>query len=414
MTVTDTLAFLYNSVFSLSGGGLTGCNSKPSKSNQTPEPEKAASVLSQATEALAPTCAYRLPPPNGQPFDYYLWQNGALCQDRGERNICNPGPPESMQTPEEIDVYEHLGIRPVLSRLPQDESDLATFLLESEQAGMVVHLDDANCEVYDILEAEINAALPGQDIHFVFGLAHGVEGQTAFFNELLEPGADGRQVNGVTHLALEMARQSSRGLDLQRMMDYYLVYGQEQFRPNLRPRSFSGMNMLEVSQAELTAKVGTFTLAYEQCYNLVQTDLPSRDFSSLYNALGMYHWLATREAYAATNVLLRQDPGARDIVFWKWGASHAEQYRLPYHIRLRDPNARVVSMVMNGGTYLDALAFDRALEQLGWLEQSFVLALHGYREANYIVHIPTEGRERLAGISRATDPVVQHIFDRPQ
>jgi hypothetical protein len=102
------------------------------------------------------------------------------------------------------------------------------------------------------------------------------------------------------------------------------------------------------------------------------------------------------------------------VIFWKWGASHVEKQRLPFYIRIQDPKAKVVVVVLNGGTYVDALAFDRVLSKMGWLERKFILRLEGYREADYVIHLPTQGREKWWGISRVGNPVIQHIFDKPE
>ncbi|MCX5750706.1 MAG: hypothetical protein NT099_03410 [Candidatus Saganbacteria bacterium] len=88
-----------------------------------------------------------------------------------------------------------------------------------------------------------------------------------------------------------------------------------------------------------------------------------------------------------------QDPGKKDVAFWLWGNSHVEKHRIPFFLHRAYPGAKVVSVVLNGGRFNPSYSFDRVLKKLGWLDRAFILRLDGFREADYVIHLPTYGRQ---------------------
>jgi hypothetical protein len=356
-------------------------------------------------------CSYRNSLSQDLPYDYYLWQGSKACSGKKKKDSpCVPSPPAAPLSPEEIDAFEGGRVRPRLKSLPANEKQLAAFLTQLNRRGQIRWVKPDQNEIYGLLQREVNSSTPGQDVHIVIGMAHpGIDGQTQLFNELLTAGKDKRKLNGVTHLALEMVRINSEGYDSQRSLDYYLVTGSKNFELK-PPQKWKGTDIPKDSEAEVEAKEETFKLGYRDCYNLVMADNLISNRGRIRSDAGEY---SAREIYAVKSIAQRRDPNRRNVVFWGWGATHAEKHRLPFYIKIANPKAKVVSVILNGGTYVDAFAFDRVLKKLGWLERPFILKLEGYRDADYIVHIPTKGRERMWGISREEDPVVQHIVNPP-
>lgn len=227
-----------------------------------------------------------------------------------------------------------------------------------------------------------------------------------FLNDLLDGENDGQKINGVTHLVIEMDNNSQKSMDRQ------LVTGRGGFRIVSERWGMVGQPM--EPPREIEDKNRTLQLGFEGCYNVLLGDVSDYMRGQLKKSLGDYYWLAAREAFAVKLLQARRLVDRRNVVFWKWGGTHTEKHRLPFYIRIQDPAAKVVSVAVNGGTYVDALAFDRVLRELGWLERTFILRLDGYREADYVVHVPTQGRELWSGIARQDNPVLQNMYDPPE
>jgi len=360
---------------------------------------------------MAEACYFRSFLNKGYPLDYYLWQNGKLCEGKEADINCAPDPPEVLYRREEVDRFEAGAMRPDLKRLPNDQEELAGFLIRAAQRGQITWIDRDDPAIYEVVQNEVDSARTGQNVHMVFGFPHLVVGQTEFFNELLTEGYDGRKIRGVTHLALELARMSSNGRDLQNYLDIYLAVGAEGFKPRIYSINWEGTNIpMEVAE-ETRSRNDMLEISYYECYNTVFANLPEGTSDAIESSLGQYYWMAAREIYAVESVSQRLDPGGGNVVFWRWGGSHAEKHRFPFYLGIQDPGAKVVSVVFNGGTYVRAYAFDRALENLGWLEKKFILRLDGYREADYVIHLPTQGRRIEQGISNEGNPVIQNIFE---
>ena len=358
-------------------------------------------------------CYYRFSQIQGLPFDYFLWQNGQLCQGKESAETCSPKPPTILNSKADLQAVESSKPKPLLQRLPADEGELEAFLLQAEKSGQITWVSPDNVEVYQMIQGEIDSAAPDQDVHLVFGTGHLIEGQTAFINELITTGQDRQQLNGVTHLALEYERVSRSGYSVQEMMDRFLIFGQPIVRLSV-PEDFMRTMGVNEPAGEMADKSETFEIAYEECYNVVMADAPSGVGAQGRQTLGSFYSMVMRENYAVRSVAQRVVSGIKDVVVWNWGATHAEKYRLPHQIAIEDPKAKVVSIVINGGTYVDALAFDRVVARLGWRERSFVIKLAGYRDADYVIHLPTRGRALMKGINRNPNPVLQQIYDQPQ
>lgn len=360
-------------------------------------------------------CSYRNSLSQDLPYDYYLWQGGKACQGKKKKDSpCAPTPPDVPLTRAEIDAFERGKVMAGLKRLPSDEKELEQLLLQAERKGLIKWGKGNNREIYNVLQKEIDSTPASSDMHVIFGAAHhGIDGQTEFFNELLTEGKDRRKVGGVTHLALEISRVNAEGDDVQTYLDNYLLRGGE--APEFSaPAKWRGTNIPFETKKEMRDRNYTIRLAHRGCYNLVTADMQRVVSKGVKERHGEYYSVAAREIFAVRSAFQRQDPGKKDVIFWNWGASHAEKQRLPLHIKKMDPKAKVISVVLNGGTYVEALAFDRVLKKMGWLEKTFILRLDGYREADYIIHVPTRGRKMMWGISSQGDPVVQHIINKPK
>jgi hypothetical protein len=356
-------------------------------------------------------CSYRNSLSQDLPYDYYLWQGGEACSGKKKKDSpCAPLPPAAPLSKAEIAVFERGKVRPNLKRLPADERQLEAFLTQLNRKGQIKWISPDLREIYAQLQGEIKASAPNQDVHIVMGMVHpGVDGQTQLINELLTLGKDKRKVSGVTHLALELVRINSSGYDSQLSLDQYLITGKMNFELK-PPENWKGTNIPKDSNAETEAKDETFRIGYRECYNLVMSDNLYNSQKKVRTEAGGY---SAREIHAVKSVNQRTNPKQKNVVVWGWGATHTEKHRLPFYIKIMSPKAKVVSVVVNGGTYVDAFALDRVLKRLGWLERPFILKLAGYRDADYIVHIPTKGRERMWGISKEGDPVIQHIVNPP-
>lgn len=343
-------------------------------------------------------CYYRASLLQSLNFDHYLWRGGSP-----------PDPPEIFRTMEQIIAFENGHVRPQLNRLPADAERLEAFLRQADQQGRIIWIGKHNYEIYDVLQREIAAAGLGRDIHVLFGTTHRVPGQIAFFSELITSGEDRQKVKGVTHLVFEIERESKVAGNAQNRLDRYLVTGKD--RLILEPKSQGGVLLGSEEETDLRNRL--LEIAHDQCYNVVLGDIPRDISDELEISLGQYYWLGVRDIFAVRSFQQRQIAGKNNVVFWLEGASHVEKHRLPFYLGIQDPRARVISVALNGGTYIDDFVFDRALKKMGWLESPFILRLDGYREADYIVHIPTGGREMLSGVTRREYSVLQKIFDPP-
>jgi len=354
------------------------------------------------SERAGKKCYYQVATP-GQPFDYALWQGKRSCAE----STCAPPQPTTLKTNQEVIDFEKRAnaVRPKFKKLPNSEKELSAFINQAQKDNRITRAKKGDRTIYDAIQREIDSARPEQTVHIVFGFTPAVEGQTAFFNELLHKGKDGYKINGITHIAEEMTNSA------QAKVDRYLFTGDIKLMIPLESRRWEGFDHSPMaSDAEVKERSRTFEIAQTECIDMVMPDIPQESRGSM----DFYYLLGAREEYAAEWVGMRLNPGTRNVVFWRWGASHAEKNRLPFYIKIQDPDAKVVSVVLNGGSYVDAYAFDRVLRGLGWLDDTFILKLEeGDRDAKYIFHIPTNGRERMWGISTIEDPVISHIFDSP-
>jgi hypothetical protein len=119
-------------------------------------------------------------------------------------------------------------------------------------------------------------------------------------------------------------------------------------------------------------------------------------------------YAVVRERYATQQFALRQDPETPDLAFWLWGSAHAEKTHLPFYLNVADSSAKVISVILNGGQSAQQLLFDHVLEDLKkeerWSDLPFVLSLDGYREADLVIHLPTEGRVLSVGPASDVPP----------
>ncbi|OGC03707.1 hypothetical protein A2276_07590 [candidate division WOR-1 bacterium RIFOXYA12_FULL_43_27] len=335
-------------------------------------------------------CYYRKEP-------WLLWPNHQKeCKGKG---TCSPYIPKTVENKDELNS-KTANRRGSFKRIPKKEKNIPQWMRRldlKEGAGVV----------YAAIQREIDSSSSKQNVHIIFGVSHLVEGQTAFFNELISQGKDGCKITGTTHLSLEFGRSDENNVDLQLLIDDALITGYFPFSVDKNYKQ----SYLHESKGEYEEQFNTFKLAHNNCYNVVLSDVERTKVDRVERDLGEKHSYSMREIFAVDSTYARMFSDRKNVVLWRWGATHADKQRLPYLIRKKDPRAKVVAFVFNGGTYVDAYAFDRALKDQGKLNDLFLLKLSGYREADYVVHLPTGDRVRMEGISREGDPVISHIVD---
>lgn len=355
--------------------------------------------VAASSSARPDPCYYRRSLQERKPYDYYLWQNGALCRGKEDEEVCSPPPPELLTTNEQIAELESKMPHPTYKRLPSDVGHLKSFLLESEKNGTLTWVGEQNLEIKALFDKIIKESASDQDIHFIIGECHTCEGQTAAVNQWLSQWvSDG--VIPATHLAMEYKRTDINGLASQNKLDKYLITGKGNF--NFIDRSG------KTSEHELKELSRTVNLGYDGCLNVALANLDLE-----MNQLTLVNYYCARENYAVNYILQRMDPQNKDIVFWLWGSSHAIKDRLPNQIHFLSPADLVVSIVLNGGGNI-GFVFDRALRQLGWQNRPFILSLNGYREADFVIHLQILQGEKPEVINNKTDQVLQYIYDRPE
>ncbi|MDD5593509.1 MAG: hypothetical protein PHG97_02050 [Candidatus Margulisbacteria bacterium] len=318
---------------------------------------------------LVQECSYRNTPPQGLPADYYLWPGEKRCANRPDgTSSCAPAEPKMLIDPAKIESFNGDLSLPNYQSLPSAEDNLKQLLIEANQRRQIFWDD----RVFSAIRSEIELN-DRQDLHIVFGTSHVTDGQIEFFNSFLEKTA------GITHLALEYDVSS------QALMDTMFLTGWQKFQ-----LGSGGV----ISDHENDARDRTLWLAYDNCFNTVFANPPRASVDEIKKFLPDGYWYSAKEIFAVERVSQRLDPEKREVVVWEWGADHT--HRFPFYIRNKMPEARTVTIIVNGGSYTDGYAFDRVVKQLGWLDKLFVLKLDGY-QYDYVLHIPTEGRVKPDG-----------------
>ncbi|MBN2057593.1 MAG: hypothetical protein JW782_02200 [Candidatus Saganbacteria bacterium] len=268
--------------------------------------------------------------------------------------------------------------------LPSGIEPLTEFLLKAEGRGLITWLSPDNHEAYELIRREIELTpLPG-DTHLVFGLEHHVVAQLALINELFSMGSDAQSVSGLSYLAMEYPRFIPEGLDAQYLLDQYLTTGDPRYRPV--PCSTD-----QLTPAEGGVMLDLLESARSNDFGLVLTGVTAELSDHWLAELPQADWLAARESFAVKVLSQYLSGGLPEVIAWTWGSIHASAERLPYFIASVEAQARVISIVLNGGRVNCHQGFDRAVSQLGWQQQGFILELNGFREAQYVIHLPAEG-----------------------
>lgn len=362
---------------------LSGCRSK--KQPVTQPPAASAPILKQDRPAI---CIYRQAPPTGMPVDYFLWAGEKNCG----KETCRPPMPRVLKIGQEIIDYEGARMRPLLSKLPDNEDELRNLLVQADKKSEIIWAGDSNSEIYDFFNKIISSAGREQNIHLVLGFAHAIEGQTDFLNELLTGGKNGKKIEGITHLALEIPEQGEDGENIQLLMDRYLVTQEAENKPVLSYVPWSPVKRPPEPEGEIEAKARLLEIGQSECYNTVLAEMPRDLKIKLARTLDKYELASAREIYAIGRVTQRLVRGGNNVIIWHYGSSHADKHRLPYYLKIENPEAKVISIVMKGGNLIPDLTFDRVVDGLGWSNKVFIWPLKDCRDGDAVLHVPTRGK----------------------
>ena len=362
----------------LSFGGCHAPLKNVKPQSQTLQPQTPPSLQVKNT----PVCYYQILT-REKPFDFNLWRGQRSCG----KDTCAPPLPKVLATKEEIRAFEASATPPTLKKLPADVDQLRSFLFKAEKEGRLTWVSPSNRAIYDVLRGEVKSTPAGEDVNFVLGISHGAPEQLTFITKLFEEWKNGEEIEGDGHILFEIDRMSDEKTDLQLGMDRYLVTGDTSTLPELFSVSLpESQTYLEVIQAYKKM----LTIARGNCYDVIFADSKGSFSEEDKQRLGRPLRNRSREIYALQTAGQRNDPAKKDVFWWIWGSDHAEKYGIPLDIH----NAKVRSIVFNGGRFAPFLIFDQTLKNMGneWLEKAFILALDGYREADYVVHLPSNGK----------------------
>lgn len=338
----------------------------------------------------APNCYI---PPRGQAFDYRLWpKHQANCK---KKKSCAPPIHPVLPNKEAIkDFSQKINSSTNPNRLPQDPKQLEKIFFDSSfYVG-----EDASARLLGIIKEFIDNA-GENNVYILVGVEHPKLGHNGFFNRILSKG------NGFTHLVLEWERISCGGKDLQLKMDRFLLSGKNPVKTDLEGnKGIGAMPLTEVKETDRAPLIGR-----QKCLNVVEADAPCKDEKRYQDKR---FGLPLRDKFAVESVLQRQFPDRKNVMIWKCGAAHAEKRHLPAAIKEIDPDAKVLSIVLNGGEYDSTIYFDRMTEALGLRGTNFLVDLRTkeYLDADIIYHLPAGQNSRY---SNGPVPVYRFI-EMPQ
>jgi len=304
--------------------------------------------------------------------------------------------------------------------LPENDGAMEALLVEKDGTWDLVWFDVSDpSPAFDMLRREIEG-YPG-DVHVVVGTNHEMEGHVEFINEMVTAGKDGKKLGHVTHVALEMfgadgRRPKNPHEALERWASekdqagncaYDLYQHDMQWVLDLYQKS-ADSRALEFVEAYVKAcasfrnkeavagNVDAVRAAPESEYIALAGDMSIWSIGKL-EGLSPSAQYERREEFIASYVIGRLRTEERELVVYHIGLEHSEKRELPKYLRRADPAGKVVSIAMNGGASDETLSFDRALNRLSrtdrkWAERPFILRLCGYREADYVIHLPCGDR----------------------
>jgi hypothetical protein len=296
--------------------------------------------------------------------------------------------------------------KPKLNQLPTGVNDLKQYLAAAAAKGELVTDDQQLTKLTSLFNDLVKSAPAAVNTHILFGFSHGVNGQTEAFNKILAA------TGGYTHLGLEINWQSAKGENIQRSFDRYTQSGYFGDRPALVFDPLSDAATVKENELELREQEETLEIANKACAQIVATDPAAVDEAKALKQSGWNNTMAARGLFAAQRMAQRLAPQSKNVVVWRVGASHVEKHQLPYYLKMIDPHANVISIVMNGGTMVETLGYDKALEQMGRLGEYSILKLADHRDADYIVHLPTNGQKQSWGNEFTGQWAAQILFNQ--
>ncbi|MEM1008840.1 MAG: hypothetical protein AAGJ35_07515 [Myxococcota bacterium] len=260
-------------------------------------------------------------------------------------------------------------------------------------------------------------------LYLLFGHNHRVVRHYQFFNELLRPGDDQLQLNGLTHLALEAfvhdpitpkvnRRQRLRLKRLwkrwnrssalrspalrkamhqqlqgsqQPLLDLFLQHNQAWAYSFLK---YSNRTITSSSYAPQFLKEVENTVRWVHKYHRRRVDVVATDMSLQLQrrfdqaSCAIY---ALREIFSLHTLQRRKSyrPGKRKVITYFWGADHIRKRNLP---RFLSPADNVFSVRFAGGQQQDI--WDQAFQALRWKPTIFALRTPNAEEADLMIHFP--------------------------
>ncbi|MFC1496103.1 hypothetical protein ACFL52_01665 [Candidatus Margulisiibacteriota bacterium] len=368
-------------------------------------------------------CWFRKPPPKGYAKDFFIWA-GNSCKKGG--TTCAPKKPEPMTSKKAI--VEYAGKRKVkrsLTRLTASRNkrkareELVALLKQAQKDGKITIIDQKNKRLlYQVIQQIVDK--PGSnDKYLLFGRPHANPGSTNLFNELIATGTDGQKIKGITHVVIELARINSKGEDIQTVVDKYILNRNAIESPVVvNSRRLNGRKMAPAK--EMVAQNKIYQIAHQECYSLVIADIDRKAASNVRRKMGEPYSMTMREDHAVKNLQSRLRKKEEDVVFLLWGSAHVEKQRFSAYIKHQDPEAAIVTIVINGGDFhMPSILFNQAVKdkRVDLFNKMFVLDLRDYpkgveyREADLIIHLPPNENKQLRNVEPA---VLQHLLPQPK
>jgi len=339
------------------------------------------------------------------PRDWYLWpKNQKSCKKKSKS--CAPPLPAPLTTIKEIRAFaKRARVKSTLKRLPNDKKVLKKIFKEAAAKGRIAWLGTKGLSyrVSVLVEKEIASAASNQDVFVVIGTAHGLPRQTKLVNRILK-------YRKKVILGLERDKKTCWNTDRQAFWDNYILTKQN--KPVVVSKMHNGVSILPAKEVRIMNQRPQ--IVYNRCHNVVLTDIPCKQKEKMRRSLDESDYLSARDNFAVRALMQKKSPNKRDVVFVECGATHAENRRLPAYIKHFNPQAKIVSVIITGGTTVTALTSNVAIKELGWNNKNFVLFLKDYEKkgdrfvsGDIIVYIAAGEREKTEGVrSGVIQPLV--------
>ena len=234
--------------------------------------------------------------------------------------------------------------------LPKTVPEIKELLLALKEQGLIIFEKD---KIRGYLQNAINTSTT--DTHLIFGTWHKNPGQHAYINSLLF-GPSSQTLAGVTHIVLEFfgqgninpkgkafAKANKRQCnsrcktqashlihgDLQHFLDLYHRYNSQGALSVLETFGKTFFNKYPYQTFQQMLNTVTQNHRYQNKYKILASDLSDTTEKALkkrYSEDFIIYEL--REYFATSYVLHEQNPSAKDVFAYIWGADHIDKYAL--------------------------------------------------------------------------------------